>query len=308
LRRLTVAVGLALVCAACGGTHVAKPKKVTGEPGFRLSVHGHDLYYECAGPTTSPAIVLEAGLGGDHRSWSFVQPLLARTTRTCSYDRAWLGLSPPYGTGRTGHDQVDDLHELLREAHVDPPYVLVGHSYGGLLVHEFASAHPSEVAGVVLVDSAHPLQAARFLAALGGPKPGEPLLESKLRNLLKEVPPNDEGLDVRASFREAQAAHTLGDTPLVVITAGIETDPSVPLELRTLLDRTWLSLQSDLAGLSTNSIHVIAAQSPHAVMSPLGQPSLVFKAIREVVEATRTNRLLPPCTAVFAPPGARCVP
>ncbi len=251
--------------------------------------------------------MLEAGLGGDHRSWTEVAPELARTTRTCSYDRAGLGLSRRDGARRTGRDQVDDLRKLLRQARVAPPYVLVGHSYGGILVHEYASEHPGEVVGVVLVDSSHPFQTPRFLEALGPPRRGEPRLRTELRSFLSGVPRNVEGLDMNATFREARAEGGLGGMPLVVITARCETSASLPPALKSLLDRTWLSLQDDLARLSTNSVHVIALRSPHEIQGPLGQPALVVRAIREVVQAAREHVRLPRCESVFPRLGGRCV-
>jgi pimeloyl-ACP methyl ester carboxylesterase len=306
LRRLAAAAALVLACTACGGgTQAAESQKVAGEPGYWVKVHGHRMYYECAGHG-SPTIVLEAGLGGDHRAWAAVAPELAATTRTCSYDRAGLGYSTADGLRRTGKGQVADLHALLAAAGIDPPYVLVGHSYGGILVHEFASAHRKEVAGVVLVDPSHPLQARRFLAALGPPRRGESPIRNELRAFLRS-PPNAENVDMAASAAEARRAGTLGNLPLVVITAGRENSPALGLTLKRLLDRTWLSLQDDLARLSTNSIHVIADVSQHNVMSADNQPDLVVKAVRAVVAAARTDRALPPCHKVFGASAASCV-
>jgi pimeloyl-ACP methyl ester carboxylesterase len=301
-------VALVCICAGCGGggASSAKPQKVAGEPGYRLRVDGHRMYYECAG-NGSPTIVLEAGLGGDHRSWAAVAPALARTTKTCSYDRAGLGFSSAGALRRTGRDQVEDLHTLLGEAHIAPPYVLVAHSYGGILAHEFASAHPSDVAGLVLVDASHPRQAQRFLAALAAPRPGESPIRGQLRAFLRSNPPNEEQIDMKASFAQAASAGRLGGIPLVVVTAGRENDPRLGLGLKRLLDRTWLSLQDDLAGLSSNSIHVIADLRHHDVISVAGQPELVVKAARAVVVATRTHRHLPACRAVFRRDAATCV-
>jgi pimeloyl-ACP methyl ester carboxylesterase len=306
LRRLSAALALLLASTACGGTHAAKPERIAGQAGFLLEANGHRLYYECAG-RGSPTVVLEAGLGGDHRAWAAVAPELAYTTRTCAYDRAGLGFSAPDGSDRTGREQVDDLHALLAAARIPPPYVLVGHSYGGLLVHEFADAHPADVAGLVLVDALHPAQARRFLAALGPPRPGESPVRTQLRAFLRQEPQNTEGLDMRATFAQARKAGPVGDMPLVVITAGLENDPSLEPGLKRTLDRTWLSLQDDLSRLSTDSIHVIAVRSHHNVMSFADQPELVVDAVRAVVHAARTKQRLTRCGTLFAPPGARCV-
>ena len=299
-------VALVCICAGCGGAKAVKPQKVAGEPGYWVRVHGHRMYYECTG-SGSPTIVLEAGLGGDHRNWVAVGPGLARVTRTCAYDRAGLGFSAAAGPSRTGREEVADLQTLLADAHIPPPYVLVGHSYGGLLVHEFASAHRRDVAGLVLVDSSHPRQAQRFLAALGPPRTGENPVRGQLRAFLRSEPPNNEHLDLKSSFAEAASAGRLDDLPLIVITAGRENDPRLGLNLKRLLDRTWLSLQSELARLSTNSIHVIANLSHHDVISFAGQPELVVEAVRAVLEAARTHGRLPRCRTLFRGSAATCV-
>src|SRR5207237_9426742 len=97
---------------------------------------------------------------------------------------------------------VRDSPALTADAGVAPPYVLVRHSYGGILVHEFASDYGKDVAGLVLVDSSHPLQAHRFLAALGPPRRGESRIRRELRSFLRQTPSNAEDLDLRASFAE----------------------------------------------------------------------------------------------------------
>src|SRR5437899_1806408 len=115
------ALALALVCAACGG-HAA------AQAGPRYDVHGHVLYMLCTG-RGSPTVILEAGLGTDHTSWSLVQPPIARTTRVCSYDRYGVGLSDLAPRRTTPSEKVRDLHDLLAAAAIRGPYVLVGHSY-----------------------------------------------------------------------------------------------------------------------------------------------------------------------------------
>jgi len=114
-------------------------------------------------------------------TWSRVQPLVARSTRVCSYDRAGLAWSEPASSRRTMSALVSELRHLLDSAHVAPPYVLVGHSFGGLVIRAFARAHPKDVAGLVFVDPLHPeewcdlspqqrhtLRGAIFLSKVGG--------------------------------------------------------------------------------------------------------------------------------------------
>lgn len=100
----------------------------------------------------SPTVIFEAGLGDQIRAWAMVQPAIAKVTRTCSYDRAGLGFSDSSGRPGTAENALDDLHRLLAAASIKPPFVLVGHSLGGLYMQLFADRYRSEVAGMVLVD------------------------------------------------------------------------------------------------------------------------------------------------------------
>lgn len=100
----------------------------------------------------SPAVIFDAGLGDQIRAWAMVQPAVAKGTRVCSYDRAGLGFSDPSGRPGTAANAMDDLHRLLAAASIKPPYVLVGHSLGGMYMQLFADRYRSEVAGMVLVD------------------------------------------------------------------------------------------------------------------------------------------------------------
>lgn len=108
----------------------------------------------CTG-SGSPTVVLDAGLGDSTRAWGLVQPQLSQLSRTCAYDRAGLGFSDPSNRAGTSANIVDDLHRLLTNADIHPPYVLVGHSFGGMNVKLFARTHTAEVVGLVLVDPSH---------------------------------------------------------------------------------------------------------------------------------------------------------
>jgi pimeloyl-ACP methyl ester carboxylesterase len=300
---------LTLCCAGCGGHRSVRTRPVPGEPGLQYEVDGSFLYLLCAGHG-SPTVVLEAGLGGDHRVWSLVQPEVARTTRVCSYDRSGLWFSQLAPKRRLAREKAKDLHALLAAAGVTGPYVLVGHSYGGMLVRVYAAAYAKDVAGLVLLDSSHPDQSSRFLAALPPRRTGEPRPLRQLRKDLAETPPNPEGVDWSGSSAQTRAAGPIGDKPLIVVTAGQSDTPpefaGLPGVVRRLND-AWLRMQNDLARLSPNSLHVIAVDSPHFVMSALGQPELVIHAIRAVVRATRSHLHLPRCRSLFAPPAAECL-
>jgi pimeloyl-ACP methyl ester carboxylesterase len=122
-----------------------------------VDVGGHRLHINCTG-TGSPTVVIDAGLGDWSTSWGFVQPEVAKVTRVCTYDRAGMGWSEPGPLPRVASQFAKELHALLHNAKIPGPYILVGHSLGGLPVRMFTHDYPSEVAGVVLIDSMHPGQ------------------------------------------------------------------------------------------------------------------------------------------------------
>ncbi len=113
--------------------------------------HGRRLNLYCVGEG-SPTVIFDAGLGGNTASWDTVQPLIARHTRSCSYDRAGLGFSDPATRPGNSANIADDLQHLLSVAGIKPPYILVGHSYAGMNVRLYAYGHMADVAGMVLVD------------------------------------------------------------------------------------------------------------------------------------------------------------
>jgi pimeloyl-ACP methyl ester carboxylesterase len=124
-------------------------------PGTLIDVGGRRLHYRCAG-SGEPAVVFEAGIAASSVSWSIVQPQVSTFTRACSYDRAGLAWSDPGERRRSIPGFVAELRSLLESAGVPPPYILVGHSFGGMIVRAFARAHPREVVGLVFVDTLHP--------------------------------------------------------------------------------------------------------------------------------------------------------
>ena len=138
-----------------------------------VDVGGYELYYECSGQG-SPTVILEAGMGSESSYWASVIPRVEENTRICAYDRANLGRSDEAQTPRTFQDAARDLQALLGNARIDGPYILVGHSLGGELVRVFADQYPEEVAGIVLVDAAHPDMGPRFLAGLPPESADEP--------------------------------------------------------------------------------------------------------------------------------------
>lgn len=124
-------------------------------PGRLVDLGTHRLHLHCAGGGL-PAVIFDAALGASSLSWSLVQPAVARVTRACTYDRAGFGWSDAGPLPRTAGRIADELHELLVRAAVAGPYVLVGHSFGGLVMRLLAARHVDEVAGLILIEPAVP--------------------------------------------------------------------------------------------------------------------------------------------------------
>src|SRR5215216_1306877 len=160
-----------LALAAIGGGYQtlaeAADTRAYPMPGRLIDVGGHRLHLSCTG-AGAPTVVLEPGAGGMSSILGWIAPAVARDTRVCVYDRAGRGWSEPADTAQDGAQIVTDLHTLLQRGSVPGPYVLAGHSLGGLYVLTFAARYPDEVAGLVLVDSTAPKSAAKPAAASPG--------------------------------------------------------------------------------------------------------------------------------------------
>ena len=260
---------LFLVFAACGGYN----------PESRLvDVGGHRLNIRCAGEGV-PAVVLDAGLASDNHDWEPVEKRVSGFTRVCSYDRAGLGDSDTAAGVLTSQTATDDLHSLLAAAGVTGPFVVVGHSYGGLNAQLYANQHPENTAGVVLVDSLRWDNLVRAAEILG---------ERAMAALMQGVQGNPEGVDLVASLEQARAAGDLGNLPLTVITAGRpDLPPFIDRNVRERLAGSWLESQRALALLSSAGKHVIAEESGHCVQCD--QPALVSDVIRRMVESARNG-------------------
>ena len=265
---------------------------------------GRRLWLECRG-TGGPTVVLEAGAGNDADSWDTVGlspgqtreavlPAVARFARVCAYDRPGTvgeadqrSRSDPAPMPRTAADIVADLHALLVAAKVPGPYVLVGHSFGGLTSRLYATTYPDEVVGLVLVDAAHEDWYQAVRAALS------PEQRAEYDRLAAEGPPeladdpNHERLDTDASaleMRDAAAASPLRPMPLAVVTHGRPWDWPAGYPANEL-ETTWRTLQERLAGLTPDARLVVAEGSGHFI--PGDRPDAIVDAVREVVDAVR---------------------
>ena len=272
---VVVAALAAVITLACGDAETRRAPAQTAtsaedsaEGGRLVSVDGRRLYLDCRG-SGSPTVVMEAGGEGHSGSWRFVQPGVAGFTRVCVYDRAGAGQSEPAPAGRHAQEVADELGALLEAASVEPPYVLVGHSLGGIIVRYFALAFPDQVAGMVLVDTSHGDQRARTRAVLTDDEWAD--LEQRLTAM---EAPTLSGLDL--------VGPPLGDIPLVVLSAGRVRGDLAP-DVAERLAQVAGEMHRELAALSSQGVRIIAEESGHGI--PQEQPDLVIDAVRDVVRA-----------------------
>jgi pimeloyl-ACP methyl ester carboxylesterase len=264
-------------------------------PKGRLSgwfdIGGRRLFLRCTGHR-GPTVVFEGGLTSD---WYELQNQMAPFTRVCSYDHPngpW-SRSDPAPTPRTARDFVADLHTLLRVAGVPGPYVLAGHSNGGLFTLLYASTHPRQVAGLVLIDAVHPATIKRRLAMLKPILPPEEWEAARqLMITVRHQLVDPERVDIWTSERQTRKAlrrSPIRSMPLVVLAHGHPDDPPPPyVELE---EPFWRQLQRELAQLVPGGRLVIATESGHDIHHE--QPELVLDAIRDVVLAVRAGDLVP---------------
>jgi len=304
-------IALLAVASVGGGyeTLSAAADSKPSMPGQLIDVGGHRLHLHCSG-SGSPTVVLQPGGGEMSSNMGWIAPAVARDTRVCVYDRAGRGWSEPADTRQDATQIATDLHTLLQRGHVPGPYVLAGHSFGGLYVLAFAARYPDEVAGMVLVDTTAPA------AKPGAASPGNPgsydvmgrvsaLVSSSARLGLTRLyshvafgslPPQsrdevsasiatasnlrstiDEFVQANASMGQAAALRDFGDKPLVVLTAGIGSDAA------------WIATHDKLAALSTNSVHRVIDGADHeALIGDEQHSAATTQAVLDVVSSVRS--------------------
>lgn len=261
------------------------------EAGALVDIGGRRLFITCRNlGAPGPAVLFEAGLAGDHTSWDQVLPQAAGLARACSYDRAGLGRSDAGPTPRDGAAAAADLTALLRAAQVPGPYIVVAHSFGGLIARRFAADNPDSIAGMVLVDAVHEDWWPRALAILPPAAASDSArLQSFRRFLSDEVADparNAEGIDIPATAAQARAAAPLGARPLIVLTSGVfdviapGLPPDVEARLRTLFQQ---ELPQALVALSQDSTQIVVPDSGHNI--PAQRPDMVVLAIQAVLAA-----------------------
>jgi pimeloyl-ACP methyl ester carboxylesterase len=275
-------------------------------PGNLIDVGGFKMHIHCEGEG-SPTVILESESGGTSVNWGWIQPEVRNETRVCVYDRAGFGWSESDPAPQSLTRAARNLHTLLVNANIDGPYIMVGHSLGGVYVRQFAAEYPAEVVGMMLLDEANPQQFVKYpeLFAEGDNFIG-------ILNVIKFL--NRFGIGhlyfafggrmdfsalpepQRSQYFETQAAEIaaghkiwadaldlkgVGDLPLIVVSRGVN------------LDFEWSKYQADLATLSTNSLHITVEKADHGglVFNPEFAAE-VSKAIVQLVDAVRTGKQL----------------
>lgn len=312
------AVAVGAISAAYQASRCAWDRRRFPPPGRMVDLDGRRLHLLCTGEG-APAVVVVAALGTPGLEWVGIQRQLATSTRVCVYDRAGLGWSDPAPGPRTAGRMAHELDALLAAAAIPPPYLLVGHSLGGLIVRLYAARHPQRVAGVVLADASHEdqlhrlagldrryarrrfwLRAARLrLRPLGLVRLASDLglARRPRRRARREFPADlvEAGLAVSLSSRQRRASIQ----ELAAFARGaaeVRTEAGdlgrLPLTVITGGDRGreraypgWRELQAELAQLSARSRHLMAPHTGHDLH--LDDPALLVRVLAELVEQYR---------------------
>ena len=314
--RVAVAVALAGIASfAYQRIADARDRRRFPPPGRLVDIGARRLHLVTAG-VGSPVVVIIPALADNVLQWlPVVEEVASETQQVCVYDRAEAGWSDPPPRGRRTFDgMADDLYALLRAAGIPPPYVLVGHSIGGVIARRFYVRYPGLVAGMVLVESSHEDQGRRVGAVDWRFGPGmlvEVAAQRQARILgvrrlaaslglmrsfdamvAREAPPEYaeanraillSARQRRASVRELLMAARMQGQPSAL--------GSIPLTVLTRARRpgrepaAWAQLQDELASLSPDSVHIHAERGGHYLQ--LDEPDLVVQAIRDLVRRCR---------------------
>ena len=301
-----------LVVLSLGGAYETVSRSVDAGAfamrGQLVDVGPYRLHLECTG-TRGPTVVLEPGGGASAATLGWIAPAVARDTRVCVYDRAGRGWSDAAASPPDGAQIAADLHTLLQRAHVPGPYVLAGHSFGGLYVMSFAAQYPEQVAGLVLVDSAAPTttpvspqqvgsySVVKHVSAMVSATSRVGVGRLIARLSFSDLPPQSRD-EARASAATAMEMASFIDEYAVANRSASEAGELVNLDGKPLFVLTadrgnaegWTESQDELATLSANSLHRVVTGATHqSLVDNADHATAVSQAIHDVVVAVRRD-------------------
>jgi pimeloyl-ACP methyl ester carboxylesterase len=243
----------------------------------KIDAGGHKLNLLMAGQG-APTVILEGGFGTGIVSWTTIVGEIAKFTRVVAYDRAGLGQSEPGPKPRTAMQFARELHTALQNAGIKPPYVLVGHSMGGITVRVFADLYPQEVAGLVLVD---PSQEAFNDWLKTHPSTVMKEAEAQIKNAPEGIRAEAEGVD--ASYEQARKAKVPAQIPVIVLSA-----TRTPTGVEAAASAVWLTQHKEWVKKVPGAKLVPAEKSGHMIQ--LEQPDLVIEAIKDEVNQANSKK------------------
>lgn len=228
---------------------------------------------------STPSVIFIAGLGDSCETWKVVQSRISEAASTFSYDRAGIGRSQSVSGTRTCRCLVEELSELLQVLDVAPPYVLVGHSFGGLVARLYAGLYPQNICGIVLVDAAPEYKELAYEKVL----PKERIAEN--REYLMNPLQNSERIDKIRSYEQIAEHVQLHDIPLSIIMRGLPDEWNEGWPHLAILEIEQ-KLQAEFQRLSTSSTIRIANQSGHYIHHD--EPEIVVEEIMNMLEGNRS--------------------
>ena len=323
LRRRIVCTVLALLVMQVPARVFAQAKSESAPPplGELVDIGGRRLHLHCTG-TGQPTVLVENGSSGFTVEWVLVQAQVSKFTRICTYDRAGFAWSDPGPAINTVEQTMDDLHLLLRTAAIKPPYILVGHSIGGMLVRAYQRRYPDEIVGMVLVDSTpeddlgyrvngvdkmetamtYDDMASAFAPLIKNPPP-PPAAPDKVEEPIDKLPPDSQKVwlwAIRKWFSEIDMPHSWITAEswrqeFIALKRLRLAQPHVLGDLPLIVvargrrsDPVLTQRQADLAAMSSRGVERIAADSDHLIQ--LYQPDLVTRAIQDVKEMSEKKQ------------------
>jgi pimeloyl-ACP methyl ester carboxylesterase len=329
LPRITTTIVLLCLLTLVGGAaynalSIRHDRQIAGVPGKLYNIAGYSMHLYCTGEG-SPTIVLSSGLGDDFTAWPKVQPILSRQTRVCSYDRAGFGWSESRPGVQDANAISSQLHQLIETAAIERPFVLVGHSISGIYLRSYAAQYPADLAGLVFVDGATPLQDDRIPKELlkiqqdqRRQMPWQKLLMTlgwyRLQGVCTSIPPGFEAysawikadscipsqmdaieneLDAeRASREETIHAGPFGNLPILILSRDPNVLPSNwPAPVAKANSVVWNQMQEEAKGLSSQSRRIIAKGSDHYIQND--RSDLLNRELASFITMIRNHQPFP---------------